>query len=369
MLVELGNHAPKQLVGDREQRLDGLRVTYVNFDDEVYPLDVGHGLAVADIGLHIAQTDAVTHLPGLEPFLAIANRPGAWADLGHGAPAWVRVSGHDDKAAQHREFERLLSEFYNTEIAPPAGADLAWERQLEDNYFTSNGMPGVGFDPLGGVTALKPNAGNDIQAWQMFGHTTVFGQSGTATATSATTLTGGTETPGGSHGTNDAAGMILVAGAAYGLVLSNTSGTTPVYTVDRWYAPGTPGGAAAATPGSTATYVLIAGSPPAWFMGLTATATAPGSGDTTLAGEITTASGGLIRKICPLAHSAGTNTQTLVPVFTANGSDSLPVTVAKIGVSQSLLSGANQLFQTLLNATATLSASGDQLTVTETVTM
>lgn len=399
MRIELGNPAPRSIEPDgRITVLDGgPRVTYIQIPDNEsspryeradddpdgpgalleeggyrpYSLDVNHGLDIARIGLHIAQTDAVTHLPGLEPLLVVANRPGAWAEHANDAPSWVRVDagGGTDHPEEYRELERLLSAFYDCPVAPPIGDDLGWERHIQDSHHTLEGMPGVGFDPLLYVKALKTNAGNDIQARQMFGFTTVFGQRGTATATSATSLTGGTESPGGSHASNDCLGMIITDGKVYGLITANTTGTSPVYTVDRWYECGSPGGTAGTTPGSTTTYCVIAGSPPAWFMGLTANAGAPASGDTTLTGEITTAGGGLIRKICPLAHTAGTNTQTLTPVFTANGTDALPVTIAKIGVSQSLLSAFNQIFQTLLNATATLSASGDQLTVTETVTM
>jgi hypothetical protein len=57
-----------------------------------------------------------------------------------------------------------------------------------------------------------------------------------------------------------------------------------------------------------------------------------GGGDTTLTGEIATAGGGLVRAQATYAHTAGTNTSTLTKTFTANASDALPVTVAKIGV-------------------------------------
>jgi hypothetical protein len=104
-------------------------------------------------------------------------------------------------------------------------------------------------------------------------------------------------------------------------------------------------------------------------MGLTTNATAVAAGDTTLPSEITTAGGGLIRKICTLTHTAGGATGTAVAVFTVNASDTgLPVTIAKMGLSPSLLSGMNNLFQTVLSATAVLSAIGDQLTVTDTIT-
>ena len=104
------------------------------------------------------------------------------------------------------------------------------------------------------------------------------------------------------------------------------------------------------------------------WMALTANATAPAAGDTTLTAEIATASGGLVRAVATYAHTGGTNTYTLSNTFTANANDTLPVTVAKIGVFTATSSGT-LVFETLLSATATLTASGDQVTVTQTVTL
>lgn len=104
------------------------------------------------------------------------------------------------------------------------------------------------------------------------------------------------------------------------------------------------------------------------WMALTANVTAPAAGDTTLTGEIATASGGLIRQAAVYAHTAGTNTYTLTGTFTANGNDTLPVTIGKMGVFDAASTG-NMVFETLISPTATLSASGDVLTVTQTVTM
>jgi hypothetical protein len=105
------------------------------------------------------------------------------------------------------------------------------------------------------------------------------------------------------------------------------------------------------------------------FIGLanSATATTPAVGDTTLAGEITTAGGGLIRAQATYAHTAGTNTSTLTKTFTANGSDSLPVTVSQIGVFNAASAGT-MAYKTALNATSTLTVSGDNTAITETVT-
>lgn len=109
-------------------------------------------------------------------------------------------------------------------------------------------------------------------------------------------------------------------------------------------------------------------SAPANRIALTANSTAPSAASTTLTGEIVTAGGGLLRALATYAHTAGTNTYTLSNTFTANGSDALPVTIAKIGILNAA-SGGTLVFETLLSTTATLSASGDQLTITETVTM
>lgn len=105
------------------------------------------------------------------------------------------------------------------------------------------------------------------------------------------------------------------------------------------------------------------------YMGLAnnATATAPAAGDTVLTGEITTAGGGLIRAQATYAHTAGTNTSTLTKTFTANGTDSLPVTVSQMGIFNAVTAGTIS-YKTALNSNATLNISGDNVTVTETVT-
>lgn len=104
------------------------------------------------------------------------------------------------------------------------------------------------------------------------------------------------------------------------------------------------------------------------YLALTANATAPAAGDTTLTAEIATASGGLIRATSTYAHTNGTSTYTLTKTFTANGSDSLPVTIGKVGVFNAA-SGGTMPWSSLLSPTATISASGDALTVTETITI
>jgi hypothetical protein len=177
------------------------------------------------------------------------------------------------------------------------------------------------------------NSGRDLQSLVMGGDTTAL--AGTATATTATSLTSSGFTA------STYIGHIVVAGNSaatfvYGVITANT---TTVLTVDRWYSPATPGGTAAATPSATAPFLICPYGAGAPFVALTANSGAAAGGDTTLTG-----------------------------VFTANGSDALPVTVAKMGGFNSL-TGGTMAFETLLNATATFTTSGDQLTVTQTVTL
>jgi hypothetical protein len=204
------------------------------------------------------------------------------------------------------------------------------------------------------------NSGRDLQSLVMGGDITAL--SGTATAATATSLTSSGFTSGAY------VGKIVVttaAAVAYGVITANT---TTVLTVDRWYSLSNPGGAAATTPTNTTPFIIVPYGAGAPFVALTANSGAAAGGDTTLAGEITTAGGGLIRKLGTYAHTSGAASYTLTGVFTANGSDALPVTVAKIGVFNSL-TGGTMAFETLLNATATLTTSGDQLTCTSTVTL
>jgi GGDEF domain-containing protein len=103
------------------------------------------------------------------------------------------------------------------------------------------------------------------------------------------------------------------------------------------------------------------------YMAVSANASAESAANTTLPGEITTAGGGLLRAQATYAHTAGTNTATLTKTFTANGSDSLPVTLAKIGVLNASSSGTLAV-EKLLSSTAVLSASGDNVAITYTLT-
>jgi hypothetical protein len=104
------------------------------------------------------------------------------------------------------------------------------------------------------------------------------------------------------------------------------------------------------------------------YLALTANVTNPAAGDTTLTAELAAASGGLTRAQAVYAHTNGTSTYTLTKTYTANGNDSLPVTVGKVGVFNAASSGT-LVWSTLLSTTATVSASGDSLTITVTITV
>lgn len=106
--------------------------------------------------------------------------------------------------------------------------------------------------------------------------------------------------------------------------------------------------------------------PVANILGLSANTAAVAASDTTIPGEITTAGGGLIAKVASYGHTTGASTYTLTATFTANGTDALPVTVAKVGVKNS--AGAVP-WQSLLTPTAPFSQSGDNTAITETITI
>ena len=357
MLVEIGNQMPLRRPEDLAVVSRGPAVTYVNIpngtttivpdpstgaevDVPLYGMTPGADLQA--IVQHIMQRpNGVTNLPGHEALLALIHPGGLWPQHGAVPPSWIW--------AENSEFANQVGQFYGCAVGRPGN--------VEETHWTHAGPPGV--IPLArGPEATTTNHTHD-QIWaSLVGNANSI--SGTATSTDATHLnnTGATWT------TNQFTGQWVVAGTAYAAILSNT-GTSLV--LDRWYTPGSEGGAAASTPSGTSTYIILGTSPPALFMGISANTSAVGSGDTTLTGEITTVGGGLIRKIATLAHTAGTSSGTVTVVFTANGTDSLPVTIGKAGISSSILSTLANLYLTLLPTTATLSASGDQLTLTDTV--
>lgn len=365
MLLQLGNVAP---IDDGSAITNGPCVTYANLHDYAY-----HSNTIVDdvkTGLYDAVTgnDGITSMPGNESLLALTHPGGIWATHSQANPSWV---WSDDSV-----FADLLGSFYNCPVGIPVN--------LESTHYTLAGPPGVYPGDALDMSMQITSSGRDIVARAVGGGALgLSGVSSTAPGATTYTLDGKTTT------LNQFAGQRIICGSTsvgcvWGNIISNTAATPGVLTVDRWYKPDLPGDVAATTP-VAGPYAIIDGAAPGWFVGLSTGSTAPGSAPNTnynLAtasgtAEITTSGGGLIRKIAPFAHTAGQSTWTLTPVFTANGSDSLPVTVQSYGVFNSIVSsdtGATgqtlsvpMLYYNTFSA-ATLSASGDNLTLTITIT-
>jgi hypothetical protein len=235
---------------------------------------------------------------------------------------------------------------------------------------------------------------------------TMFGDTGLAaltgqviayTGTTATTLTGasGLSTATQTSGNSGLQGHVIfvpnstVANSVFGVIVSNTA---TAITVDQWYAiPVT--GAAGTTPTSAAgTAYLIPGAS-MWFpwIALSTDATAPAAGDAEPAGATFTGeqtANGLERAYVGYGstqHGSGSGSNTN-PVWTLGGTGASTSTVAlactwgytttgAVTLNKVLLYNAKSAtgnlitFETLLSASATVSASGDTLQVTWTFTV
>lgn len=105
---------------------------------------------------------------------------------------------------------------------------------------------------------------------------------------------------------------------------------------------------------------------PADYIALTENAVAPADADTALTGELT--GGGLERAIAAFAMTAGATSYTLTKTFTS--SDATARTINKIGVFNAAgpPPAGTMVFETAVPSPPTL-VSGDQLTITETVSI
>jgi hypothetical protein len=211
---------------------------------------------------------------------------------------------------------------------------------------------------LGGQDAMSCALGGDT-----------IGYTGTASGTTTATTLTATGTP---WVANAYVGHVVIATTTvmtYGVIVSNT---TSALTVDRWYVPGSPAGTAATTPSNTTPFIILPGQAPYWYMALGTSVHTPATSDTTLAGEPTTTGAGLIRNIATYAHTTGATTYTMIQTFTVNGTDTgLPATIYNIGSFNTLTPATGRmLFQTALTPTsAVVSAIGDAVTITQTVTV
>lgn len=225
---------------------------------------------------------------------------------------------------------------------------------------------------------MKTDIGQGKQALMLAGGGTpgyvstgnqVYGTSSPWTVTPATSPVWTVSTSSNLGTANVWTGYVVVAATGvYGVVVSNTA---TALTVDRWVNPASPTGAAGTTPVANTAFVIVPGNASAFVMALTNTVSfTPVHGDTTLSGEQST--NGLGRLYGTFAHtfsaSSTNNTYTLTGTWTYSGSTA--VTLTGIGVFDAFAaSSGTMLFETALNSPATVNASGDALTVSQTVTM
>lgn len=174
-------------------------------------------------------------------------------------------------------------------------------------------------------------------------------------------------------------GHYVVSGAVYGVIIQSTA---TVLTVDYWHnatAPGTVG----TTPSAAATYIVLSGGAPAWYIGMTELGTNSTAGSNSkLTSNGTTnseiwASGGLLNRAkAAYSHTNGTNTYSLsTGNLTTNVNDPSSVTINRIGVFASGVTAAVtnsnsgiMLFETAVTSPPTL-VTGDTVSITDTVTI
>ena len=383
MQVKLGNVKPKFSVFPEIGDAPG--VTTINIPDPFedargwnYDFDPAHDLAASRAHIEAACSAyrtpdkfGITRMADLghgnqEAYLSVVHANGAWMTNAQQDPSWVW--------SDNPGFAQMLAEHYGCPLfddaALRAAAATHWTR-LGNKLFAPGASPELDPDYSGVIV----DSGRLLQSNMMGGG--LIGIVGAGTAATSNSLTSAAIT---TVTANKYAGMRIyvysTTGVAivWGNIVSHTSGTTPVFTVDQWY---TETGAAVAqgtTPTTPWGYIITGGSISCWYMGLTTNTVTPAHTDTSLASEYSTAAGGLYRKISPYANTSSVSpvTWTLTPVYTANGSDAgLPLTFAKIGTFPSIQVGDvtdTLMGEALLSATATIAASGDQLTVTDTWT-
>jgi hypothetical protein len=342
---------------------------------DIYTHDPSLDVEALQRRVYASIAEGVVHdAEGAEALLtAVHPTMGMWGAHSRSAPSWVACDSHPELA-------EMISRWHGG--VPTIGKP----DDVEDTHWTPAGPPGVVPGASIDLKALLTNDGREMYA-SMLGSSATVGYIGTATASSATSLTA-TGTP---WGVNAYEGMFVVAGNYYANIISNTSS---VLTVDQWYSAAAPGGTfPVGPPGATALFVIMPSALPAVYIGLNNANTAPAATDVSCAAEITSvttpnpaseantvgaASSGCVRKIAAFALTSGTSpmTFTLTASFTGNASDNLPgvaITVYGIGVFNSaVISDTTDtlLFHSLFvgNSTATLSQVGDVLVVTETGT-
>lgn len=230
----------------------------------------------------------------------------------------------------------------------------------------------------------KTNQTGDVQSLNTFGLAyavnNAFSVAATETA-SASSSTSVTATGATSHATNDAQGAMIIANTSatwagttlYGVVLSHTSGTTPVYTVDRWYT--IAGVASGSSPSTSGPFVILPCMAPFYFVALTDSVSAVAGTETGAAlGGTELSSNGLARqKITSITRTAGsaiTYTVTLSTTFTYTTSGSQ--NIGRAALVNSLVATKNFAYfidQINSGTPATVSSNGDTLQIQYTITV
>ena len=211
--------------------------------------------------------------------------------------------------------------------------------------------------------------GRDIESDALLKFVTGYRGTSSTAPTATTYTTDGVNIP-----LNSVVGQYIITVDRFGIIQSNTSAGNSVLTIDRWYditaLPANVAAAAASTP-AAGTWQIVAGNVPGAYMGLSASSSAAVDGDTVLAGELNAGgAAGLNRQLGTYAHTAADTTTTLTKTYTTAAADTKPVTIAQMGVFQGVvLAASRMIFRTLLNASATMSADGDQLQLTHTTTL
>lgn len=229
-----------------------------------------------------------------------------------------------------------------------------------------------------------------------FGRTTAAAAAISYTATqmadTGAAFSASTGTPGTPASGSGLVGRVIVVGGiaantapvAYGTIRDNT---TTAVNIDFWHTISAPQ-TVATTPtggGSGSGYAILPAAPPCFWMGLSIATRAFNAADAFLSNDGSTISElsgtvqvGLSRQIAAYAHTSGTTTYTIANTFTVGAGDSglLPATIAKVGI---FAHGANAaptttttgvlLFNTNLGTTATVSLTGDNVQITDTVTL
>jgi hypothetical protein len=359
-VIELGNHSRLRPTPGTE---GSPSTTTVHFPMGDGGLTLEPGLDVEDFRRHLADSllfDRPTRRPDHEAALVIPN---LWSKHATDIPKWV---ANVDGTPEGDEIARITSEFYQIPVGRPSVYDEVYYRQVGSRLLA----PGVPAATAYELNGLLTNVGRGIWANALGGG--AVGATGGGTAATATTLTT-TST----FTTNQWAGKRVYCYSTtgtlivWGNIISNTnSAGASVLTIDRWYVAATPGGSAATTPTTPWAWLIAdGGATSAWFVGISSTNITPSATDTSLSGEQTT--NGLGRTIAPYALTSATSpvTYTLTPVWTYSTSSSITL-YAIAAFTSMVVSDATDamVFETSLNASATVNASGDQVTVTETVT-